>query len=93
VTKPGFSPVLRQFAHARIRTFRLGAGDSDKILTDSKAGMLVNEFNDKEYNRIIDQIDVLLKIDKTKITEASVQYFSLNKGIELHDYVYQKLIN
>ncbi|MGZ4059112.1 MAG: glycosyltransferase [Bacteroidia bacterium] len=68
-----------------------GIGDSDKIILDSKAGMLISDFSDIEYNRIIDQIDVLLQTDKNKITEASKTYFSLEKGVELYDSVYKKL--
>ncbi len=69
-----------------------GIGDSDRILSDSGAGMLVKKFTDEEYNRIIEQIDVLLKIDKTKIREAAINYFSLEKGVELYDAVYRKVM-
>jgi len=68
-----------------------GIGDSDTILTDSGAGVLINDFNSIEYHRIISQIDVLLKSDNTNIKTAAVNYFSLEKGIELYDSVYQKL--
>jgi glycosyltransferase involved in cell wall biosynthesis len=68
-----------------------GIGDSDKIINDSGSGMLISEFNDIEYNRIISQIDVLLNIDKKKITDASMKYFALEKGVELYPHVYIKL--
>ncbi len=68
-----------------------GIGDSDKIISDSGSGMLVKNFTTDEYNRIIEQIDVLLKLDKTKIRDAAFRYFSLEKGIELYDGVYRKM--
>ena len=68
-----------------------GIGDSDKIINDSGSGMLISEFNDIEYNRIINQIDVLLNIDKQKIMDASKKYFALEKGVELYHHVYMKL--
>lgn len=68
-----------------------GIGDSDKIITDSEAGLLISEFTNNEYMRIINQIGVLLKTDKTKITAASESYFSLEKGIELYHSVYKNL--
>lgn len=68
-----------------------GIGDSDKILTESKAGLLINDFNIDEYNRIIKQIDVLLSVDKTKIIIEAQKYFSLEKGVELYDSIYKKL--
>lgn len=68
-----------------------GIGDSDKIITDSEAGLLISEFTNNEYMRIINQIDVLLKTDKMKIIAASNNYFSLEKGIELYHSVYKIL--
>jgi len=68
-----------------------GIGDSDAILRDSQAGMLINDFSTQEYDRIIEQIDVLLRTDKTKIIQASQQYFSLEKGVELYYGAYQQL--
>ena len=68
-----------------------GIGDSDKIIEDSKAGMIINSFTVSEYNRIIDQIDVLLQTDKLKISEASKTYFSLEKGVELYNSIYKNL--
>ena len=66
-----------------------GIGDSNKIINDSGAGLLVNKFTNEEYLRIINQIDVLLNTDKTKITESAEKYFSLKSGVELYDYVYK----
>lgn len=68
-----------------------GIGDSDKIITDSEAGILISEFTADEYMRIINQIDVLLNVDRIKIAAASHNYFSLEKGVELYSQVYEKL--
>lgn len=68
-----------------------GIGDSDRIILDSDAGILVQNFTTAEYNRIIDQFDVLLISHKTKIKEAASSYFSLEKGVELYDAVYRTM--
>jgi len=68
-----------------------GIGDSDKIIHDSKAGLLINQFNDSEYFRVIDEIDVILKNDKEKIAKEAGNYFSLSKGVELYARVYEML--
>ncbi|OFY85164.1 MAG: hypothetical protein A3F72_05130 [Bacteroidetes bacterium RIFCSPLOWO2_12_FULL_35_15] len=68
-----------------------GIGDSDRIISDSKAGMIINDFSNKEYLRIIDQMDALLKTDKTMIKTAAENYFSLEKGVQLYADVYRKL--
>jgi glycosyltransferase involved in cell wall biosynthesis len=66
-------------------------GDSDTILSDSGSGMVLNAFTNAEYERIINQIDVLLALDKTKIKEEAATYFSLEKGVELYQSVYEKI--
>jgi glycosyltransferase involved in cell wall biosynthesis len=68
-----------------------GIGDSDSMILDSKAGLLVNDFTTEEYRSIIGQIDVLLKTDKTVFIKASQKYFSLETGIDLYNSVYKQL--
>lgn len=68
-----------------------GIGDSDRIISDSKTGLLVNEFTIKEYRSVIEQIDVFLKTDKAVFINASQKYFSLEKGVEHYDSVYKQL--
>ena len=60
-----------------------GIGDSDSIISDSNAGIMIQNFSEEEYNRIIQQIDVILSINKTKIIETSRKYFSLESGTEV----------
>ena len=68
-----------------------GIGDSDKILTESKAGILVKEFTEKEYIRVVDQIDDLLNFDRNYSINSAHKYFSLERGAELFDQVYKNL--
>ncbi len=70
-----------------------GIGDSDQILKDSGGGLLINSFTKEEYKKIINKIDVLLKTDKERIMETAQNYFSLEKGIELYQSVYEKVTN
>jgi len=68
-----------------------GIGDSDVIIKESKGGLMVSEFTEKEYIRIINQIDDLLLFDKTKMLDTAHKYFSLEKGVLLYESVYKKL--
>lgn len=68
-----------------------GIGDSDSILDEAKAGMMINSFTTNEYDRLINQIDVLLQLDKQHIVDASKKHFSLQTGVELYNQVYKKL--
>ena len=70
-----------------------GIGDSDKILTDSGAGFLINEFTEKEYLNAISNLDELTQKDKMKIRTSAEKFFSLEKGIELYYSVYKKVIS
>ena len=69
-----------------------GIGDSNQIINDSCAGLLINEFTNEEYQKTINQIDVLLETDKESIVKAAENYFSLDKGIELYDNVYKRVL-
>lgn len=69
-----------------------GIGDSDLILSECNAGLLVSDFNSAEYERVIKQFDVLLGLDKKKIQEAAKNYFSLAEGVKKYAAVYQKVI-
>ena len=69
-----------------------GIGDSNQMINDSCAGLLINEFTNEEYQKTINQIDVLLETDKERIVKAAENYFSLDKGIELYDNVYKRVL-
>lgn len=68
-----------------------GIGDSDELLADNNAGLLVNSFNTAEYMRIVNQIYLLLEMDKNLIVNKAQQHFSLEKGVALYQSVYEKL--
>src|SRR6218665_122235 len=61
-----------------------GIGDSDLVLRGSSAGLLIDAFENAEYDRVIEQIDVLLKTDRSAIVQTSHDHFSLEKGVELY---------
>jgi glycosyltransferase involved in cell wall biosynthesis len=68
-----------------------GIGDSDKLITSSGCGLIIQQFSNDEYNRVIQQIDVLLNVDKTKIRAHAQEYFSLKNGVDLYNIVYKKV--
>ncbi len=67
-------------------------GDVDSIIEQSGCGIIINHFNDDEYDRAIKNIDHLLAIDKNKIIETAKNRFSLQKGVDLYDRVYQQVM-
>jgi len=66
-------------------------GDIKEIIEESESGLLVNEFNNKEYDKTISKIDDILKVNKEKIRNYSLNKFSLNKGIDRYFKIYNKL--
>lgn len=68
-----------------------GVGDVDDILENSNCGLIIKQFNELEYLKIINQIDTLLNIPKEEIILISEKNFSLEKGIEKYKQVYKTL--
>ena len=67
-------------------------GDSNYFHEKSKVGLLVNEFNTKEFDRIIGQIDLILSKDRMSIVSEAHKYFSLTSGIKKYKRVYDLLL-
>lgn len=68
-----------------------GIGDSTELLEDSGAGLLISEFSNQNYTKIINQFSVLLSFDKSKMIDLSKKHFSLEKGVELYRSVYSAI--
>ena len=69
-----------------------GVGDIDKIFTENKIGLIINEFNTAEFSKKISSIDEVLAIPTEKLVETSVNLFSLQRGIESYNKVYHSLL-
>jgi hypothetical protein len=63
----------------------------DEILANSGSGLLIRDFNFDEYIRVIDQISLFLTIEKNEIIKTSYNHFSLEKGIQLYQSIYDQL--
>jgi len=66
-------------------------GDTDEILTNTDAGLIINEFNCTEYTNTVEKLDILLHTDPDKIRNVAKKYFSLDEGIEKYNLIYKKL--
>ena len=67
-------------------------GDTDMIVNDYKSGLIVNNFNDYEYDKTISELD-LIKFESKKLRSGAIDYFSLEKGIASYNEIYKSLIN
>ena len=69
-----------------------GVGDVDEIMEESMPELLVKEFSNKEYARVIDLITNNFKPNQKSIIETSHSYYSLEKGIEKYKEVYKEIL-
>lgn len=68
-----------------------GVGDVDRIVRDTQSGLLVEKFDDAEYDRIISQLDSLLQTPPEKLRAAAEKYYSLEEGVKRYLKVYNSL--
>lgn len=69
-----------------------GVGDSDYVIENYKSGLLVQSFNQNEYQKVVREMnDFVVKPDEFK-TGAS-NFFGLENGIQTYLSIYKKLIN
>ena len=66
-------------------------GDTDKIVTDYKSGILVNNFTLEDYKNAAELMNY--SFDENEIINGATQYFSLENGIEKYSKVYQSVLN
>ena len=69
-----------------------GVGDVDEIMGKSMPELLVKDFSNKEYERVIDLIANNYKPNQKTIIETSHSYYSLEKGVEKYKEVYQEIL-
>jgi glycosyltransferase involved in cell wall biosynthesis len=65
-------------------------GDTDKIITDYKSGILVKEFTKNAYLKAIDEMK--RPFSENEIISGALDYFSLESGIKKYAAVYEKVL-
>lgn len=68
-------------------------GDTDTIILESKAGYVVNDFTEIEFDKAIAHIADLVSIPKIEIMKSAEKYFALEKGVRSYNKVYKQLFN
>ena len=70
-----------------------GVGDTDEIIQKYKSGVLIEDFTEDEYTKVVNQIEDMLFWNKSDLREGAIEYFSLEKGIEEYAKIYKKLLS
>ena len=68
-----------------------GVGDTNEIITKSKAGCLVNEFNEIEYERSVDEFEKI-NFDKYELRKYAINHFDLTYGAKNYFDVYSEIV-
>jgi len=66
-------------------------GDANYLMQHYRLGGLVQAFSAAEYDRIIYQLDDILRIPPQSLRQAALDYFALEKGVDLYTEVYRKV--
>lgn len=69
-----------------------GVGDVDEIMKRSMPELLVKDFSNKEYERVVNLIINGYEPNRKSIIETSYNYYSLDKGVEKYKEVYQEIL-
>lgn len=70
-----------------------GIGDCSTILEKEQAGLIINDFSEKSYQKVFQQFDDLLKIPPSKIRALAIEKFDLRTGVVRYLQVYQSIEN
>jgi len=67
-------------------------GDTDKVVSDYKSGILIHEFNKESYTAAIKKLNSTT-FDEHAIVQGAADYFSLENGVKKYAEVYRAVLN
>jgi hypothetical protein len=70
-----------------------GVGDTDYLFNQYQPGVLVEELNEAGYDKAIARIEEALQISPDNLRKMALDYFALEKGVDLYHQIYQKLLH
>ncbi len=66
-------------------------GDLDKFVPENNLGILIDEMNTSGYQKAVDGIDELIKINAAALRKVALELFSLQTGAERYYKIYKTL--
>ena len=66
-------------------------GDTHYIVESEKIGVVVHEFSNSEYERVVDGIEEVQAIEPSNLIGTAQKYFSLEKGAAMFLKAYKKI--
>lgn len=69
-----------------------GVGDVEKIVDQYHSGIIIQQFNEKEYIAAAEKIVASFIFDKTNIRNGAKDFYSLTSAIEKYNRIYQNIL-
>ena len=68
-------------------------GDTEYIIKKSRAGLLINEFNESTIKSQLSNINILGSLPKEEIRKGAFEFFDLQNGIDKYKDLYIRVLN
>jgi glycosyltransferase involved in cell wall biosynthesis len=69
-----------------------GVGDVKEIVDKYDAGFVVDDFSDKAFSDVIQQMAGGKKFDSEKIRKGAIEFYSLEKALDSYSFVYKNIL-
>lgn len=70
-----------------------GVGDVEMIVNRYNAGVIIHQFNNREFSGAVEKIASGSSFDNNLIRQGATEFYSLDKAIEKYIAVYNKILN
>ena len=68
-------------------------GDSEILLLENEFGVLIKDFSEKTFNKVVENIEENINIEPQKIRKAALKIFSLDEGVKKYSAVYKSMLS
>jgi hypothetical protein len=69
-----------------------GVGDMDRIVNSTHSGYSIQNFTNAEYEKAVDQIEALKKLDGDSIRKLGKEIYSLEFAVKKYTAIYEKIL-
>jgi glycosyltransferase involved in cell wall biosynthesis len=69
-----------------------GVGDSAAIVNRYQSGWVLSECKEEEYQKVADNWESIVSLDKAASRKGAEDYFSLEKGVEAYHVIYESIL-
>lgn len=68
-----------------------GVGDTDLLFSDEKSGLMLKNFSEEEFERVVGKVEDALQLDPVKIRDKANEHFNLEDGVARYHAIYEAI--